>query len=184
MMNRRKVVPSLLAAVAVQNVNAAEWRNQFAREWRDSFHLHWEVTRDYTLAVADAMPAEGYDSKPDPAQRTFGEQLIHLGFANALYMRAFGMKDPPATPKLTDKETARAFLTATFDYVSEVLQKIEEKALLRKDLSFSSRQKPHSGTDLFMRAYMHTAHHRGQLVVYLRVKGIVPPTWAFEPTAA
>jgi uncharacterized damage-inducible protein DinB len=30
---------------------------------------------------------------------------------------------------------------------------------------------------------MHTAHHRGQLVVYLRVKGIVPPTWAFEPTA-
>jgi uncharacterized damage-inducible protein DinB len=29
---------------------------------------------------------------------------------------------------------------------------------------------------------MHTAHHRGQIVVYLRVKGITPPAWQFEPT--
>jgi hypothetical protein len=32
--------------------------------------------------------------------------------------------------------------------------------------------------------YAHTAHHRGQAVVYLRVKGITPPTWKFEPTAS
>jgi uncharacterized damage-inducible protein DinB len=185
MMNRRKLLPSLIAGAAAtqSTLGAAEWQNPFAREWRDSFLLHWKVTRDYTLAVADAMPADGYESKPVAAQRSFGEQLIHLGLANSAYVRAFGVKDPPAAPKMTDKETARTYLTATFDYVTEVLQKIDEKALLRKDLNFSSRQKPHSGTDLFMRAYMHTAHHRGQLVVYLRVKGIVPPTWAFEPTA-
>lgn len=184
-MNRRTAIPSLIAgaAAAAQSPQVAEWQNPFAREWRDSFLLHWKVTKDYTLAVLDAMPTVGFDSKPVAAQRTFGEQLVHLGLANAAYVRAFGVKDPPVAPKVTDKETVRTYLTATFDYVTEVLQKISEKDLLRRDLNFSSRQKPHSGTDLFMRAYMHTAHHRGQLVVYLRVKGIVPPTWAFEPTA-
>jgi len=183
-MNRRTALPSLLAgAVAALPAQTTEWQNPFAREWRDSFLLHWKVTKDYTLAVVDAMPAVGFDTKPVPAQRTFGEQLVHLGIANAAYMRAFGVKDPPVAPKVTDKESVRTYLVASFDYVTEVLQKISEKDLLRKDLNFSSRVKPHSGTDLFMRAYMHTAHHRGQLIVYLRVKGIVPPAWAFEPTA-
>ena len=36
---------------------------------------------------------------------------------------------------------------------------------------------------MLFRAYMHTAHHRGQVVTYLRVKGLVPPTWKFEPHA-
>jgi uncharacterized damage-inducible protein DinB len=37
--------------------------------------------------------------------------------------------------------------------------------------------------DIFLRAYMHTAHHRGQIITYLRVNEIVPPTWKFEPHA-
>lgn len=183
-MKRRIAIPSLLAGVAAaQTPNAGEWRNPFAQQWRDSFLLHWRVTKDYTLAVLDAMPADGWDSKPVPAQRTFAEQLVHLGAANAAYMRAFGVKDPPPAPRTTDRDTVRAYVAATFDYATAVLHSIGEKDLLRKDLNIASRLKPHSGTDLFMRGYMHTAHHRGQLVVYLRVKGIVPPAWAFEPTA-
>jgi uncharacterized damage-inducible protein DinB len=69
-------------------------------------------------------------------------------------------------------------------YVSSVLQKLTEKDLARKDLSYRKGVAAHSGTDLCLRAYMHTAHHRGQAVVYLRVKGITPPTWKFEPTAS
>ena len=78
----------------------------------------------------------------------------------------------------------RAYLASTFDYVTDVLNMLSEQDLIRTDLKIGSSVPPHSGTDLFMRAYMHTAHHRGQVVVYLRLKGIVPPAWAFEPTAA
>ena len=178
-MTSRRTIFGTLAAPALA---ASDWQNPFARDWRDGFLKHWKVTRDYTLAFADALPAEDYGFKMTPAQRSYAEQLLHIGQANAAYMTAFGVKPPPARAAGEAKAAVRAYLVATFDYVTDVLMAISEKDLLRRDLQFSSRLKPHSGTDLFMRAYMHTAHHRGQLVGYLRLKGIVPPTWAFEPT--
>jgi len=181
MTNRRKLIASL-AAGAIR-ARAAEWSDPFARTWRDSFLKHWQVTKDYTIAFADALPAEDYGYKPVDVQRSYAEQLIHLASANAAYMSAFKLK--PAPPPVTGaaKSAVKAYLTETFDYVSSVLAVMEQKDLVRTDLRLNSRLKPHSGMDLFMRAYMHTAHHRGQLVGYLRMKGITPPTWAFEPTA-
>jgi uncharacterized damage-inducible protein DinB len=184
MIHRRKLLASLpaLAAGAIP-APAAEWKDPFARTWRDSFLKHWQVTKEYTMAFADALPAEDYGYKPVDIQRSYAEQLLHIGSANAAYMSAFSLKPAPAGVKGADKSTVQAYLAATFDYVAAVLNSMEEKDLLRRDLQFNSRAKPHSGMDLFMRAYMHTAHHRGQLVGYLRMKGITPPTWAFEPTA-
>ena len=182
MTNRRKLLASLSALAAIP-APAAEWKDPFARAWRDSFLKHWQVTKVYTIAFADALPAEDYGYKPVDVQRSYAEQLLHLASANAAYMSAFSLKPAPAPASATDKSAVKAYLTATFDYVSDVLRAMEEKDLARTDLRFSSRIKPHSGMDLFMRAYMHTAHHRGQLVGYLRMKGITPPTWAFEPTA-
>ena len=183
MTNRRKLLASLPAfAAAAVPAAAAEWKDPFARTWRDSFLKHWEVTKDYTMAFAEVLPAEDYGYKPVDVQRSYAEQLIHLASANAAYMSAFNLKPAPARITATGKSAVTAYLAATFDYVSSVLHAMEEKDLLRKDLQLG-RNKPHSGMDLFMRAYMHTAHHRGQLVGYLRMKGITPPTWAFEPTA-
>ena len=181
-MNRRKAIATALAVPAAAAA-ADSWKDPFAREWRDSFLLHWKVTKDYTLAVLDAMPESGWESKPNPAQRPFWEQLVHLGRANAAYMTAFNAKKAPEPPTGSVRAEVRAYLAATFDYVTDVIGLIGENDLRRKDLQFNSRIKPHSGTDLFMRAYMHTAHHRGQAIVYLRVNGVTPPTWAFEPTA-
>ena len=177
-MKRRAVLPALAGAALPSPAQAAS----FALQFRDSFLRHWQVERDYTLAVAEAMPAESYTSKPDPAQRTFGEQLTHLAGANTAYFSAFGLMPPPERPTASDKETARNYIKASWDYTTAVLRKLTEKDLLRSDLG-APRFKPHSGTDLCLRAYTHTAHHRGQAIVYLRVKGITPPTWAFEPTA-
>ena len=58
-----------------------------------------------------------------------------------------------------------------------------EKDILRTDIQFSPRLPKHSTVDIFLRAYMHTAHHRGQIITYLRVNEIKPPTWKFEPHA-
>jgi uncharacterized damage-inducible protein DinB len=182
-MTSRRGFLAALPGLAAVSVRAAEWKDPFARTWRESFLKHWRVTTDYTLAFADAMPAEHYGYKPVEVQRSYGEQLQHLASANAAYMTAFKLKAAPPVEKATDKAAVKAYLTATFDYVTSVLQQMDEKDLARNDLQFNSRAKPHSGMDLFMRAYMHTAHHRGQLVGYLRMKGITPPTWAFEPTA-
>ncbi|SRR5581483_2147693 len=177
-MKRRYTLPAL----AVAAVPGSSQTASFPLMFRDSFLKHWEVERAYTLAVAEAMPAEHYSFKPNPAQRSFGEQLIHLAAANTAYFSAFGLLPLPERPAGFDKKTVQDYLTMSWKYTTEVLHKLTEKDLLRNDLG-APRFKPHTGTDLFLRAYTHTAHHRGQAVVYLRIKGITPPTWAFEPTA-
>jgi hypothetical protein len=43
----------------------------------------WKISKQFTLEVADAMPAESYDFKPNPEEMTFGEQLVHIAVGNA-----------------------------------------------------------------------------------------------------
>lgn len=193
-MKRRHLLRALAGVSAASSVpagSAAEWTNSFSKTLRDSFAAHWLDTKEYTLAVLDAMPADGFGSKPDPAQRTFGEQLIHLARANGAYFRGFNVVAVPAPLDATqaeldkvvnpsDKAAVRRFVAASFDYGTAVLHNLTQE-LLTGDVTLFGRQ-THTGTDVFLRAYMHTAHHRGQIVVYLRVKGITPPVWQFEPT--
>ena len=142
------------------------------------------------------MPADAFESRPNPVQRPFGDQLRHLAYANVIYFNSFGLVSiPKATPTsdsealdtyaaVGNKTAIRGFVLASFRYVSSVLDKLTEADLRRQDLTLWRGSGMHSGTDVCLRAYMHTAHHRGQAVVYLRVKGITAPAWKFEPTGA
>ncbi|HKW97100.1 MAG TPA: hypothetical protein VJN43_05160 [Bryobacteraceae bacterium] len=40
---------------------------------------HWRVAKEFTLSVAEAMPAEGYDFKPQPEEMSFGRLMMHIG---------------------------------------------------------------------------------------------------------
>jgi len=192
-MKRRAVFPVLAAAAASAAPPDNQWPTPFAKAFRDSFIEHWKDTREYSLAVLDAMPPEGYTSKPNPAQMSFGEQMRHHGAANVVYFNAFGLLPLPEILKTTretmnqlvpadNKAAVRKYVEASFDYVLAVLDKLSERDLTRTHEMWKGAP-PHSGTDIFLRAYTHTAHHRGQAVVYLRVQGIKPPTWKFEPAA-
>lgn len=189
-MQRRRLLQSLTAASTAAAAQSA-WTNPYLKEFHHSFVEHWKDTREYTLAVLDAMPADGFTLKPHPTQRTFGEQLIHLAIANVAYFRTFDLVPLPGaipadrqvlekTVDAADKDAVRRFVAACIDYVAAVLDKAGEKDFQRRDLNL--RNKPHSATDICFRAYMHTAHHRGQIITYLRVKGVTPPAWKFEPT--
>ena len=181
-MERRTLFPALAAGLAAPG---ATFTNPFAQAFLNSFVAHWADTREYSLAVLDAMPADKFTSKANPAQRTFGEQMIHLASANTAYFRGFGLLPPPElkAPDASDKAAVRAFVVAGFDFTNAVLAKMTEKDVLRNDIRFNPRLPAHSAVDIFLRAYMHTAHHRGQIITYLRVNEIKPPVWKFEPHA-
>jgi len=194
-MNRRILLAGFISTpLALYQSPSASPSSSFASSWLTSFAAHWRDTEEYTLAVLDAMPADGFESKPHPVQRPFGDQLRHLAHANVVYFKSFGLVAVPAATLTTDrealdryatpadKEAVRRFVLASLQYVSSVLDKITEADLRRQDLTLWEGSGSHSGTDICLRAYMHTAHHRGQAVVYLRVKGITPPAWKFEPT--
>lgn len=185
---------ALATAPAAAPAAAAQSSNPFIKTVRDSFRLHWVDTKEYTLSMLDAMPADGFGFKAHPTQRAFGDQLAHLAWANVAYFRAFGNVGAKDTlPKtytevrqqypLEDRDAVRKFVVSAFDYTLDVLDRLTDKDLMRTDIKPFPNTPPHSALDMLFRAYMHTAHHRGQVVTYLRVKGLVPPAWKFEPHA-
>ena len=44
----------------------------------------WQISKQFTLDVANAMPADSYTYRPNPEEMTFGEQIIHIAVANAI----------------------------------------------------------------------------------------------------
>lgn len=145
----------------------------------------WEISKQFTMDVANAMPAELYTFKPNPEEMSFGEQINHIALANAFrFNQITGVKTPfpldLKNPPSPDKATALKTLEQSFDYVLAVLPNITNEQLKRTwhIPSWKARQDP-DGRAMIMNMFVHTAHHRAQCEVYLRVKGIKPPDYTF-----
>jgi len=145
----------------------------------------WTISKQFTLEVANAMPAELYSFKPNPDEMTFGEQIIHIAGANVFrFHEITGIKPPfefdPAHLPPSDKASAVKMLEQSFDYVISVLPGITSGQLKRTwhIPSWKGRTDP-DGRAMILNMFVHTAHHRAQCEVYMRVKGITPPTYTF-----
>lgn len=137
---------------------------------------HWQTTRDFTLAVADLMPADSYDFKPNAEEMSFGELMIHIGDANTRNFALVSGTQAVSKPAKSDKETARKFLVDSFDHCIKALQNLTEDKL---DAMTGPAGRQLTGRERLWSYFTHTAHHRGQAEVYLRVKNIKPPAYQF-----
>lgn len=145
----------------------------------------WQISKQFTLEVADAMPAEFYNFKPNSEEMTFGEQIVHIAGANVFrFQQITGIQPPfpfdPSKMPPTDKKSAMKMLEQSFDYVISVLPQITPEQLKRTWHlpTWKARPDP-DGRTMMMNMLVHTAHHRAQCEVYLRVKGIKPPDYVF-----
>jgi uncharacterized damage-inducible protein DinB len=138
----------------------------------------WNEIGRKLIAMAEDFPEEKYDFKPSPTQRSFAEQLIHA--ANATYYftnGALGQKPPGDDPKrdqFKSKAEIAAFLKKSFADGAAAIQAKGEKGM--SDLviiSYANQQVRVS--DLAWSLIEHSGEHYGQLVVYYRVAGLVPP---------
>jgi uncharacterized damage-inducible protein DinB len=138
---------------------------------------HWETSKQLSLEVAQAMPADDYNFKATPAEMSFGGQMNHIAAADGNYCSAaIGTKSPLG--KLTDdsKQAAIKNLTTAYDYCIDGIKEMNEAELL-KPTSFHGQSTTKFA--LFWGGFTHSAHHRGQAEVYLRLKGITPPAYKF-----
>jgi uncharacterized damage-inducible protein DinB len=154
---------------------------------KDAMIKHWKATGDLTLAVAKAMPAEDYSFRPNPEEMSFGQLMAHIALADrGACANASGMA-APALPgviadfakdnkKDVDKESAVAFQEQTFDFCNKAVTGVSLEQL---DKIAGPPARNLTGYEWLWSYFTHTAHHRGQAEVYLRVKGIKPPTYVF-----
>ncbi len=140
----------------------------------NEYTKHFGALTKLSVAVAEAMPADQYAFRPAPESMTFGELTAHIASTN--YAFCAGLKDanPPQTPSPTDKVGIVKFLSDSFEYCIGVIDHITEDQLAGLHDSPDGRM---SGREVLLAMYVHVAHHRGQAEIYLRDKGIKPPSY-------
>ena len=140
---------------------------------------NWNDIARKLIAMAEDFPEDKYDFKPVPAERTFAEQLLHAANANYFFTNpAMGLK-PPAEedPKRDHYKTKAAvveFVKKAFADGADAIKQKGDKGL--NDLivdPFANQQV--RASDMAWGLLEHSGEHYGQLVVYYRVAGLVPP---------
>ena len=155
---------------------------------KEALAKHWKISGDFTIAVAKTMPTESYNFRPNPEEMNFGQVMAHIALANlAACSRASGMPRPELPAKIAawskdtnkidvDRDTAIQFLTDTFSFCASAVNSMSPEKLSSM-VGPEGRQT--TAFETLWAYFTHTAHHRGQAEVYLRVKGIKPPEYVF-----
>jgi hypothetical protein len=153
---------------------------------KDALVKHWKTSGDFTIAVAKLMPADSYGFKPVPDELTFGQVLIQVARANlGACAFASGTKRPDVPPALVEEESGKReadkdsivqFLSSSFDFCNQAVAGMTPEKL---DAVVGPPNRKMTGYEWLWAYFTHTAHHRGQLEVYLRLKGIKPPEYVF-----
>jgi len=131
------------------------------------------------IAMAEDFPEDKYDFKPTPAQRSFAEQLLHAAGANYYFTNpVMGLKPPagedPKRDQYKTKADIVAFVKKSFADADAAIQAKGDKGM--SDLvvdPFAHQQ--FRVSDMAYGLIEHGGEHYGQLVVYYRVAGLVPP---------
>jgi uncharacterized damage-inducible protein DinB len=178
-MNRRHAIGGLVAAAAaVPLLKGADAEVDVWVGW-------WERSKKYTLAIAEAMPEDGYSYAPftgpratGDGARSFGELMQHIGQAEGFYLGRLGKGAAPTAPTPADfsKATTVKYLTSVLDWSIGTVKQLTAADLTK---SFGGGKGPAmTGLDLLLNAMVHTGHTRGYSDMYLRNKGVKPPAYA------
>ena len=136
-----------------------------------------EIGRKLT-AMAEDFPEDKYDFKPTPAQRSFAEQLLHAAGSNYFFTNPVMGKEPQAAedPKRDQykyKADIVAFVKKSFADGAAAIQSKGEKGLTTEVVYFPDQKA--RVLDIAYGLIEHSGEHYGQLVVYYRLAGLVPP---------
>jgi len=139
----------------------------------------WNDVGRKLIAMAEDFPEDKYDFKPTPAQRSFAEQLLHAAGANYYFINPVRGEKPPAEEdmkrdKYKTKADIVAFVKKSFADGAAAIQAKGEKGLSSTIVDSFSHQQVRV-IDYAYGFIEHCGEHYGQLVVYYRLAGLVPP---------
>ncbi len=139
----------------------------------------WNDIGRKLTAMAEDFPEDKYDFKPTPAQRSFAEQLLHAANANYFFTDPVIGKPMPAgeDPKREQFKTKAdivAFVKKAFDDGAAAIKSRGDKGMGEMIVDPFAHQEVRV-SDWAYGFIEHSGEHYGQLVVYYRLAGLVPP---------
>ena len=147
------------------------------------------VEREFT-STAEAMPDDKYSFAPSTGEfkgvRTFAQQVKHVAASNYFFgAGVLGEKTPAEAggengpDNLKTKAEIVKFLNDSFAYLHKALGSVTVQNQMAQIDSPFGRKVPRLSLASF--AIVHPMDHYGQMVVYLRMNGIVPPASRPQP---
>jgi uncharacterized damage-inducible protein DinB len=137
----------------------------------------WNEIGRKLIVMAQDFPEDKYDFKPTPAQHSFAEQLLHAVGSNDLFTDvAMGKKptDDESRDHFKTKAEIVAYVKKSFADGAAVIKEKGDKGMTEMVVEAEGgRTVPIQ--DLAYGVIEHSGEHYGQLVVYYRVAGMVPP---------
>lgn len=143
------------------------------------FMLRWENARTYTLQMIEAMPDRHFDFRPIAEEMTFGEQCMHMvgnmyNLTNRYIQEDTLFQKPDTHVSVMTKQEILNWVNKAFDDTGSMVSDLDPRDLDTLTDFFAG---PISKRRVVMLLNDHQSHHRGQMVVYLRLKGITPPKY-------
>ena len=172
-MTRRAVVITLIAAACAAVPHAADAQTASLRA---ELLKDWTELKPVMMAIAAAMPEAKFTYKSTPEQRDYGQQIMHVATGNMAYLRFLGgtAAAPPFNRDATSKADVLQALAASFDYGETLLREQTDQSMLQI-VQTNQFLGPSSKARVIYFLIGHTWDIYGQMAVYLRLNGVVPP---------
>jgi uncharacterized damage-inducible protein DinB len=148
----------------------------------DELKSQWEASRKQMVQIAEAMPADKFQYRPTPEVRSFGEIVAHVAGENTTWMEILaGVAKPGSVERFNQLKSRQEVLKALsdlYDYGAKVIANLNDQKAT-ESIPFNRRQRLRWA--IVTQAIGHSKEHYGNLVTYLRLSGIVPPSTASSP---
>jgi uncharacterized damage-inducible protein DinB len=137
----------------------------------------YKAVQHILLASAEKMPEENYAFKPTETVRSFGQIVGHLADSQYYFCStALGETNP--APHIEKTKTSKTDLISAlkdaFAYCDKAYAGMTDASATETVKLFQNEQTPKLG--VLTVNQMHNLEHYGNLVTYMRIKNIVPPT--------
>jgi uncharacterized damage-inducible protein DinB len=158
---------------------------QAANPLTNGARLHYGIIKGYVTRAAAKMPEDNYSFRPAPEVRTFAQLIGHLADSNYRLCSVLAGQDPPRDAGIERTANSKADLVKalgeSFAYCDAQYAAMTDAAgtpIVKFDAGGEGARVPIQMPRLTVLAF-HTAHafeHYGNVVTYMRVNGIVPPS--------
>ncbi len=153
----------------------------------DGLLKQWNDIGRKLIAMSEDFPEDKYDFKAAPSARSFAERLIHAAAANYYFTNpATGQKPPteedPARSNFKNKQAIIAYVKKSFADGAAAIKAKGDKGLSEAVVDPFAEDNPQNAgkdqirlVDLAYSIVEHSGECYGQLTVYYRAAGMVPP---------
>jgi uncharacterized damage-inducible protein DinB len=149
---------------------------------RADAHTLWQNVSNYIVRAAADVPESKYGYKPTPEVRSFGELIGHVAGSQAMFCAIALGEKPPAEDAVEKSATSKADLVKALDASNEYCR----RAYAQNDASMTQTVELFGGTHTRLYTLMinatHDNEHYGNIVTYMRLNGMVPPSSQPRPS--